>query len=129
MSVPATQVGPGAQAAAAFRTFVRIAELWRLNVEQQLVLLGQPSRSTYYKWRKERAEHLPTDTLERLSYLLGIYKALQILFPDPARADAWLWKPNDTPIFGGRPAMERMLQGQVIDLYAVREYLDAQLGG
>jgi hypothetical protein len=128
-SAPATQVGPAAETVAAFRAFVRIAELWRLNVEQQLVLLGQPSRSTYYKWRKEGAEQLPTDTVERLSYLLGIYKALQILFPDPARADAWLWKPNDAPIVGGQPAMERMLQGQVIDLYAVREYLDAQLGG
>ena len=115
--------------AAAFRAFLRIAELWKLDVEQQLVLLGQPARSTYYKWKKGGADQLAQDTLERLSYVLGIYKALQILFPDPSRADDWPWRPNDAPLFGGRPAMERLLQGRVADLYVVRQYLDAQLGG
>jgi Protein of unknown function (DUF2384) len=124
----ATAVAPSAQANAAFRAFLRIAELWGLAVEQQLVLLGQPARSTYYKWKKEGAEQLSVDTLERLSYLLGIYKALQILFPDPARADEWLWRPNEAPLLGGQPAMQRMLQGQVADLYVIRQYLDAQLG-
>jgi len=98
-------------------------------VEEQLVLLGQPGRSTYFKWKKEGATALPHDTLERLSYLLGIYKALQILFADPERADGWLRRPNSDPVFGGGPALGRMLSGQVSDLYVVRQYLDAQLGG
>ena len=68
------------------------------------------------------------DTLERLSYLLGIYKSLQILLPETQAADAWIRQPNKAPLFGGRSALERMLSGQVADLYVVRQYLDAQRG-
>jgi hypothetical protein len=71
---------------------------------------------------------LPRDTLERLSYIFGIYKALQILLPRSDAADAWVKKANTAPIFGGRSALERMLSGQVADLYVVRQYLDAQRG-
>jgi hypothetical protein len=67
--------------------------------------------------------------LERLSYVLGIYKSLQILLPEPERADAWVRRPNDAPLFGGGSALGRMLGGQVADLFLVRQYLDAQLGG
>ena len=56
------------------------------------------------------------DTLERLSYLLGIYKALQILLPDPHAADEWVRKPNTAPPFGGSSALERMSSGQVADI-------------
>ena len=99
-----------------------------LSVAEQLTLLGIASRSTFFKWRRERNPKLPRDTLERLSYLLGIYKSLQILLPDPQAADEWVRKPNEARAFGGRPALERMLSGQVADLYVVREYLDAQRG-
>ena len=64
---------------------------------------------------------LSRDTLERLSYLLGIYKALQILLPDPAAADAWVRRPNAAPLFAGRSALDRMLAGNVSDLSAVRQ--------
>ena len=114
--------------AAAFRTFLRIADLWGLSVDEQLVLLGHPARSTYYTWKRGGAPSLSHDTMERLSYLLGIYKALQILLPEPKRADGWLRSANDAPLFGGRPALERMLSGRVADLFLVRQYLDAQLG-
>jgi uncharacterized protein (DUF2384 family) len=113
---------------AGLRAFARIAELWQLSIDQQLTLLGIGSRSTYFKWRKEEAPRLPRDTLERLSYLLGIYKALQLLLPQTHTADDWLRKPNDAPLFGGRSALERMLTGNVADLYVVRQYLDAQRG-
>ena len=113
----------------ALRAFFRIAQLWRLSVDEQIRLLGSPSRSTYFKWKKEGARQLPRDTLERISYILGIYRALQILLPDPAAADAWVRKPNAAPLFAGRSALERMLSGNVADLYVVRKYLDAQLGG
>jgi hypothetical protein len=53
---------------------------------------------------------------------------LQILLPDTQAADAWIRKPNNAPLFGGRPALERMLSGQVADLYVVRQYLDAERG-
>lgn len=113
---------------AGLRAFAKIAELWQLSVAEQLTLLGITSRSTYFKWRKEPNPKLPRDTLERLSYLMGIYKALQLLLPDTQAADGWVRRPNDAPLFGGKSALERMLSGNVADLYIVRQYLDAQRG-
>jgi len=130
-SVHARQGSPREAAAAGgagLRAFTRIAELWHLSISEQLALLGITSRSTYFKWRNEPQPRLPRDTLERLSYLMGIYKALQILLPDTQAADEWIRRPNEAPLFGGKSALERMLSGNVADLYTVRQYLDAQRG-
>jgi hypothetical protein len=54
---------------------------------------------------------------------------LQILLPEPAAADAWIKKPNSAPLFGGQSALDRMLSGNVGDLFVVRQYLDAMRGG
>ena len=126
---PHRSIDPAAAAGPAFRTFFRIAEQWRLSADEQMTLLGIPSRSTYYKWRHEPPARLSPDLLERLSYLFGIYKDLQVLLPEPEAADAWVRKPNAAPPFSGRSALERMLSGHVADLYVVREYLDAERGG
>jgi hypothetical protein len=115
-------------ASAGLRAFFRIAEQWKLRMAEQRRLLGDPPESTFYKWKREGDGTLARDTLERISYLLGIWKSLQILFPDPAQADAWLTRPNQAPLFGGQSALERMLSGNVADLYVVRQYLDAQRG-
>lgn len=124
------KVSAGAMSAAAVRAFERIAAVWRLGMDEQLTLLGNPPRSTYYKWKKSpEAAQLGRDTLERISYILGIYKALQILLPDQTAADAWIKKPNTAAPFGGRSALQRMLSGNVADLYVVRQYLDAARGG
>ncbi len=114
---------------AALRTFFRIAGAWNLSVAEQMTLLGVGARSTFFKWKKDPNTVLPKDTLERISYILGIYKALQILLPDETAADEWVKRPNDAPLFGGRSALDRMLSGQVADLFVVRQYLDAQRGG
>ncbi|MDE0478491.1 MAG: MbcA/ParS/Xre antitoxin family protein [Gammaproteobacteria bacterium] len=113
----------------ALRTFFRIAELWSLSVEEQMTLLGQTARSTFFKWKKDANAVLPKDTLERISYIVGIYKALQLLLPNEQAADEWVKRPNSAPPFAGRSALDRMLSGQVADLYIVRQYLDAQRGG
>lgn len=110
------------------RAFLRIADLWGLSVDQQMILLGVTARSTFFKWKKSGAA-LPKDTLERISYVLGIYRALQVLLPDETAADAWVKRPNAASPFGGVSALDRMLSGQVADLYVVRQYLDAQTGG
>ncbi|MBW8327621.1 MAG: MbcA/ParS/Xre antitoxin family protein [Thiobacillus sp.] len=116
--------------AAGLRAFFNIARDWALNTEEQMVLLGAPGRSTFFKWKSApESADLKRDTLERLSYLLGIYKALQILLPDATAADAWVKKPNSAPLFGGKRALDRMLGGNVADLVAVRQYLDARRGG
>jgi Protein of unknown function (DUF2384) len=121
---------PERMTAAGLRAFVRIAQAWGLSTDEQLVLLGQPARSTFFAWRKhpERAV-LSRDTLERLSNLLGIYKSLQILLPDAAAADAWVRQPNSAAPFGGGTALARMLAGNVSDLNLVRRYLDGVRGG
>ncbi len=113
----------------ALRTLFRIAEAWQLGNRELMKLLGNPPRSTFYKWKQGEAVTLPHDVLERISYIFGIYSALQVLLPRPEAADAWVKKPNSAPLFGGKSALDRMLSGQVADLYVVRQYLDAQRGG
>lgn len=109
------------------QAFFRMAERWDLSTDQQITLLGAPPRSTFFKWKKEGGGAIPPDTVERLSHLISIWKALQILFTTDQASDAWIHKPND--FFNGDSAMDVMLGGRVIDIYNVRRYLDAQRGG
>jgi hypothetical protein len=125
----AVDPGPAELGPAALRTFFRIAEAWALTQQEARILLGSPPESTYYKWKSGQVGHVQRDLLERLSYLLGIYKALQILLPVPAAADSWVKRPNSAPLFGGRSALDLMLSGNVSDLYLTRQYLDAERGG
>lgn len=111
---------------AAKRAFFRIMDAWGVNDAEAQILLGKPSRSTYYTYKKGEGGRLSADTLERISYVLGVYKALQLLFIQKEQADAWIRKPNEA--FGGGSALQRMLGGFVIDLAAVRGYLDGVRG-
>lgn len=115
------------QSGAGLRAFRTICDTWGLTEEQRLILLGRPGRSTYYHWMGAKDVVLGPDTLERLSYILGIYKALHVLLPGDA-ADRWIRRPNSDPLFGGRPAIDFMLRGRVGDLLRVRDYLDTQRG-
>lgn len=128
-AAPAYDLASVAAAAAGLRTFFNIAQAWGLSNEEQQRLLGC-GRTTFFDWKAGRIRRgLDGATLERLSHLFGIYAALQILLPLPERANAWIRRANSAPLFGGGTALERMLGGQVSDLYAVRQYLDAQRGG
>lgn len=124
-----SRVDSAALSGPAFRAFVRIADIWELSVSERLILLGGVSKSTYQGWKSSGDPKLSFDQLERISYILGIYKALQYLFPEPNRADAWIKKPNAASLFGGMSALDYMLQGSIVKLYNVRSYLDAQRGG
>lgn len=110
---------------AGLEAFFKIAELWDLSTDDQLRLLGAPARSTFFKWKKEGGS-LPADTLERISHILAIFKALEILIPDASAADSWIRRNND--YFDGMSALDVMLGGQVVDIYRVRQYVDAQRG-
>lgn len=125
---PNTQNMPANAGAAALRTFFNIMEKWGLDNDQAQVLLAIP-RTTFFNWRKNpdtaRVTH---DTLERLSYLLGIFKSLRLVYSENCLADSWLTRQNDNPLFGGKPPLERMLGGQVADLYITRQLLDARRG-
>ncbi|WP_230279368.1 antitoxin Xre/MbcA/ParS toxin-binding domain-containing protein [Croceicoccus sp. Ery15] len=111
---------------AELEAFFEMAQRWDLSTEQQIILLGSPGRSTFFKWKKEGGS-LPRDTGERLSHLLAIWKALRILFTDDRRGEEWMLRPND--FFDGESALEVMLRGGMADILAVRQYLDAQRGG
>jgi hypothetical protein len=125
---PVVDLGSARAAAAALRTFFRLAEAWDLSVAEQTTLLGV-AKATLYQWKQGKVAPLDRHVLERLSHLFGIYSSLQILFPASGRAEEWVRKPNTARLFGGRSALDRMLGGQVSDLFVVREYLDAQRGG
>ena len=107
-----------------------IFSLWRLTGAQQMNLLGLSNEKTLYNWKNQPAKaKLTRDLLERTSYILGIYKSLQILLPDKALADGWLSTPNHNPLFNGTAPLDRLLAGQVVDLATVRNFLDAERGG
>ncbi|MEW8086493.1 MAG: antitoxin Xre/MbcA/ParS toxin-binding domain-containing protein [Candidatus Thiodiazotropha endolucinida] len=116
-------------ATAALQGFFNITERWGLTAKQQRTLLGEPAETTFFKWKSEKnANRLDSGTLERISCILGIHKALRILLPTEHAAYEWVKKPNDAPLFRGETALSRMLAGRVADLYEVRVYLDNELG-
>lgn len=113
----------------ALRTFFNIAAAWGLSVAEQRALLGWPAASTFHKYKGGDHGTLAFDTLTRISLVLGIYKALQVLYPDGTLADAWVKLPNTNPIFGGRSALTLMVEGGIDGLLQVRRLLDARRGG
>jgi uncharacterized protein (DUF2384 family) len=114
--------------ATALTAFFNITTGWGLSAEEERTLLGSPPRSTFFKWKSEKNARLSADTLERISYVMGIYKALRILLPTEEGANDWIKKPNTGRGFNGKSALDRMLAGRVMDLADVRRYLDAERG-
>lgn len=112
----------------AIRTFLNIADAWALSTEEQRGLLGWPPESTYFKYKAGQVATLSYDTLIRISLVLGIYKDLQILYPEASLADRWVRLPNSNPMFGGQPALSLMVHGGIDGLFAVRRLLDARRG-
>jgi len=119
--------GPG------LRTFVNIADEWRLTEKQRMSVLGSPGRSTYYGWLKRAQDGedvvLPVDTLLRISAILGVYKALGILFPKKAEAGSWMTSPNAGLPFAGRAPIDLVTTGTQQGIIDLRRYLDAWRGG
>ena len=107
------------------RAFFAIMEKWGLTYDEASTLLGQPGKTTFYDWKKGEIRNVVhgMDLASRISYVLGIFKSLEIIYEQPDLADAWVRKPNT--VFGGQSALDRMLAGQIVDLARVREYLDS----
>lgn len=144
--IPATDAGPARLDADRFsagnrrrlsgpalRTFTAVADLWRLDEGERLLVLGLPSRSTYYGWLKAAREHqdvtLGVDVLTRISAVLGIHQALGILHEEERDGIAWLRRPHQAPLFGGQPPLALVRCGTQDGLMAVRRFLDAARGG
>lgn len=115
------------------RTFHEIADRFDLSEAERTSILGEPGRSTYHRWMKKAREHqpliLPLDTLLRISAILGIYKALSILFEDESQAMTWLKGPHQGTTFAGTSSMTYMIDGGYDGLMSVRRYLDAWCDG
>jgi len=114
------------EAAAAFRAMLSLFLLWSVTDEQAATLLDLPIRS-YRRWKAGEIGRIDRDSKARLSNLIGIHKALRIIFSEPHRGYAWIRAPNSA--FGGRTALEVMLGGELTDLMRVRRYLDSERGG
>lgn len=113
---------------AAGKAVLRIADFWRLAPEEACGLLGGISVRTWYRMKSAPAEAMGQDMLTRISAVVGIYKALRLLFSEPLSND-WVKKPNRHPIFGGRTPLAAMIEGGIPKMLEVRGYVDALRGG
>ena len=108
------------------RAVLSLFRLWGLSDDQASVLLDLPVR-TYRRWKAGQAGRIDRDGKARLSNIMGIHKALRIVFTEPQRGYAWIKAPNTA--FADRSALDVMLGGELTDLMRVRRYLDAERGG
>lgn len=108
--------------------FFALADRWKLRDEDARELLGGLSSSAWYEWKKKPDRLLDVDRITRISYLVGIYKALHILYGDEL-ADQWIGLPNRNAIFGGATPLAYMISGGLLAMQTVRKLLDARRGG
>ncbi|MEO6396088.1 MAG: MbcA/ParS/Xre antitoxin family protein [Devosia sp.] len=114
-----------AEAAAMFRAALNLFRLWGTTDEQAATLLDVPLR-TFRRWKMQGSARVSRDGKARLANLMGIHKALRLMFREPQRGYAWVKAANTA--FAGQSALEVMLGGELTDLMRVRRYLDAERG-
>jgi hypothetical protein len=107
--------------------FFKIAEAWQLRDESSRQLLGGISNGVFYQLKSGRKKTLDQDKLTRISLLLGIFKALNVLYSQKL-ADSWVHLPNTNPMFEGETPLAYMVRGGVPALIRVRQLLDARRG-
>jgi hypothetical protein len=113
----------------ALRAFFAIMTHWDVRDEDARALLGGVSNGPYYQWKREpNNKRLDADVLTRISYLIGIFKALNILYGEKL-ADEWVRLPNSNRLFGGLTPLVFMARGGIPALQTLRRLLDARRGG
>ncbi len=112
----------------AIEAFFAIVEKWDLRNEDAMALLGGTSHGRYYELKKNRKGLLSQDELTRISLLIGIFKALNILF-NQRLANQWTTRPNSNPMFNEAAPLELLVRGGVPGMISVRRLLDARRGG
>ncbi|MPY87722.1 MAG: DUF2384 domain-containing protein [Luteitalea sp.] len=112
----------------AVRAFFNIIARWSIRDEDARVLLGGMSNGPYYEMKKNPDRVLDTDRLLRISYLIGIFKALNILYSKKL-ADRWIQLPNSNRIFRGQTPLVYLIKGGLPAMETVRRLLDARRGG
>jgi hypothetical protein len=103
-------------------------ERWDVRDEDARALLGGVSNGPFYEMKRNPDRVLDVDRLTRVSYLVGIFKALNILYSE-ALADRWPQLPNTNPMFAGRTPLASMTTGGIPAMVAVRRLLDARRAG
>lgn len=122
------QVNPQKTGHVALKGFFKITKEWGLKPAEQRILLGGIPTSTFNNYKALPSVSLSKDMLDRISYVMGIYKALRLLFPTHDQAVNWVSKENSAYPFNGKSALNFMLGGHLTDLADVRRYLDWQRG-
>lgn len=112
---------------AAIAAFFKLIDAWQVRDEAARQLLGGVSNGVYYQMKRGQNKTLDQDKLTRISLLIGIFKALNILYSRKL-ADAWVSLSNSNPMFEGEPPLTYMVQGGVPALVRVRQLLDARRG-
>src|SRR4051794_35462113 len=112
----------------ALQAFHKIMECWKVRDDDARALLGGISNGPYYRWKREPPKLLEADVLTRISYLVGIFKALNVLYGETL-ADEWVRLPNSNRLFGGASPLAHMIQGGIPAMQTVRRLLDARRGG
>ena len=121
---PIAETLPYDKQSLALQGFFAIMERWQADNSTARRILGSPAERTFYAWKKGQVPtRLPEDILRRIGYVAGVWKALQIVYSNPAHADGWVARPNS--VLGGQTPLARMAAGHVTDLAAVRSYIDA----
>ena len=113
---------------AAIKAFLNIMAKWRVRDEDARALLGGISNGQFYEMKKNPERTLDVDALTRISYLIGIFKALNILHSEKL-ADAWVQRANTNRIFGGQAPLAYMIKGGLPAMQTVRRLTDARRGG
>ncbi|MCV9908946.1 MbcA/ParS/Xre antitoxin family protein [Brucella sp. HL-2] len=114
------------EAGALARTTVNLLKAWKLSDTEACTLLGDMSARTWARWKEGTIGRIDRDLRMRMAHLMGIHKGLRYLFRDAARGYAWIRKPNAA--FGGLSALDLMLRGEISDLAALRDWLNAERG-
>ncbi len=114
------------EAGALARTTVNLLKAWKLSDTEACTLLGDMSARTWARWKDGAIGRVDRDLRMRMAHLMGIHKGLRFLFRDAARGYAWIRKANAA--FGGLSALDLMLRGEISDLAALRDWLNAERG-
>lgn len=108
------------------RIFFKISKTWKLNVKEEMRLLGIKSYQDLGKRRRGKVI-LTNIEIEMLGWSFDIFRDLYDLFPnsESARCGWMKRKPNDALIFGGKSAMEYIMESNMYleRILNVRNYL------
>src|SRR5690554_89569 len=113
----------------ALKGFFGICREWDCTQEEMMQLLGGVSQSTLAEYQKLPHVKLSPDTLERISYILGIYKSLRIMYPTAERANRRIRLETSEVPFAGTSAVDFMARGSMRHLMEARRYFDARRAG